>query len=58
MPFSSYMRTPFSAHVRMLLSSHTEGRRIVAARHAIGTCVEGWSAYPGEPGEMTVWRPD
>ena len=22
-----------------------------------GTCADGWSAYPREPGEMTVWKP-
>ena len=21
------------------------------------TCADGWSAYPGEPGKMMVWKP-
>ena len=29
----------------------------VAPNPFSGTCADGWSAYPGEPGKRTVWKP-
>ena len=34
----------------------SRGRRPPLIPVSSGTCADRWSAYPGEPGKMTVWK--